>query len=46
MSVQAAKASSSNRIIIVKDLWRRMGGQEFQKYGIEKNVEKGFDPER
>jgi hypothetical protein len=39
--VQAGKVSSSGHIIVEKDLMNLpSGGQELQKEGIEKNVEK------
>jgi hypothetical protein len=39
--VQAGKDSSSGHIIVEKDLMNLPNeGQELQKYGIEKNIEK------
>jgi hypothetical protein len=40
--VQAGKDSSSGHIIVEKDLMNLPRGQESQKYGIEKNVEKNL----
>ncbi|MGB6674380.1 MAG: hypothetical protein WBE34_18275 [Candidatus Nitrosopolaris sp.] len=40
MYLQAGKVSSSGHIIVEKDLLNLWRGQELQKYGIEKNIEK------
>jgi len=56
MYVQAAKASSSNRIIVEKDLinlpngtdrnYKRMDREKLKRVLQKKNVEKGFGRER